>query len=163
MKKFNKIFLKIVSNILFICIVLAITNNVISQTACGIDISDPNNIQGYAYNNSLDAAGTDVYVKNDPGLFDRVLLNKGLGYICTVNNPTANRFVEIYNDLVKNFGYENDNKDVIPKLADDEDITAICILIADGKAQIIRYWYEQKFNIKLEYTQKDLQIYISYF
>lgn len=163
MKIFNKIFLKIVLNILFFYIVIAITNNAFSQTACGIDISDPNNIQGYVYNNSLDAAGTDVYVKNDPGLFDRVLLNKGLGYVCTVNYPNANRFVEIYNELVKNFGYENDIKDIIPKKADEDDIIAICILIADGEAQIIRFWYEEKFNIKLRYTQTNLQLYISYF
>ncbi len=151
------------TKIFFIIIIFVIAVCAHSQTACGIDVSDPNNIQGYAYNNSLDAAGTDVYLKNDPGMFDRVLLNKGLGYVCTVNYPNANRFVEIYNDLVKNFGYENDNKDVIPKFADYEDITAVCILIADGKAQIIRFWYEEKFNIKLKYTQTNLQLYISYF
>ncbi len=135
----------------------------LSQTVCGIDISNPDSTKGYVYNNSLDAAGTDIYLKNDPGMFDRVLLNKGLGYVCTINYPNANRFIEIYNDIVKNLGYENDIKDIIPPNADLDDITAICILISDGEAQIIRYWYEKKFNIKLEYTQKNLQLYISYF
>jgi hypothetical protein len=130
---------------------------------CGIDISDPDNITGYIYNNSLDAAGTDVYLKNDPGLFDRVLLNKGLGYVCTVNYPNANRFVELYDDIIKNFGYENDNKDIIPKKVQEDDIIGICILIADGEAQIIRFWYEKRFNIKLAYTKENLQLYISYF
>jgi hypothetical protein len=130
---------------------------------CGIDISDPDNITGYNYNNSLDAAGTDMYLKNDPGLFDRVLLNKGLGYICTVNYPNANRFVELYDDIIKNFGYENDNKDIIPKKVQEDDIIGICILIADGEAQIIRFWYEKRFNIKLAYTKENLQLYISYF
>jgi hypothetical protein len=64
---------------------------------------------------------------------------------------------------VKNFGYENDIKDVIPKGVIDDDIIEISILISDGKAQIIRYWYEKKFNIKLQYTQKNLELYISYF
>lgn len=130
---------------------------------CGINISDPNDTTGYIFNNSLDAANSDVYLKNDPGLFDRVLLNRSLGYVCTVNYPNANRFTEIYDDIVKNFGYENDIKDVIPKGVIEEDIVELCLLIIDGKAQIIRYWYEKKFNIKLDYTQKNLQLYISYF
>ncbi len=134
-----------------------------SQTICGIDVSHPDSTTGYVYNNSLDAAGTDVYLKNDPGMFDRVLLNKGLGYVCTVNYPNANRFLEIYNDIVKNAGYENDIKDNIPQNADENDIIALSILISEGKANIIRYWYEQKFNLKLLYTQKNLELYISYF
>ncbi len=134
-----------------------------SQIVCGINISDPNDTTGYIFNNSLDAANSDVYLKNDPGLFDRVLLNRSLGYVCTVNYPNANRFTEIYDDIVKNFGYENDIKDVIPKGVIEEDIVELCLLIIDGKAQIIRYWYEKKFNIKLDYTQKNLQLYISYF
>ena len=134
-----------------------------SQIVCGINISDPNDTTGYIFNNSLDAANSDVYLKNDPGLFDRVLLNRSLGYVCTVNYPNANRFTEIYDDIVKNFGYENDIKDIIPKGVIEEDIVELCLLIIDGKAQIIRYWYEKKFNIKLDYTQKNLQLYISYF
>ncbi|NOS86888.1 MAG: hypothetical protein HOP31_17280, partial [Ignavibacteria bacterium] len=130
-----------------------------TQTVCGINISDPNDTTDYVYNNSLDAANSDVYLKNDPGLFDRVLLNKDLGYVCTVNYPNANRFTEIYDDIVKNFGYENDIRDVIPQGVIDNDIIEISILISEGKAQIIRYWYEKKFNIKLEYTQKNLQLY----
>lgn len=148
---------------IFVFIIFVNTAYVFSQTVCGIDISDPNNITGYNYNNSLDAAGTDVYVKNDPGLFDRVLLNKGLGYVCTVNYPTANRFVELYDDIVKNFGYENDNKDIISKKVSEDDIIAICILISEGDAQIIRFWYEKRFNVKLQYTKENLQLYISYF
>lgn len=149
--------------IVFVIIIFVNIACTYSQSACGIDISDPNNIKGYVYNNSLDAAGTDFYLKNDPGVFDRVLLNKGLGYVCTVNYPNASRFIDIYDDLIKNFGYENDIKDSIPIKAIDYDITAICILIADGEAQIIRFWYEEKFNIKLKYTQTNLQLYISYF
>ena len=144
-------------------IITVLSCRISSQTMCGMDVSDPNNIAGYVYNNSLDAAGTDVYLKNDPGLFDRVLLNKGLGYACTVNYPTASRFVEIYDDIVKNFGYENDIMDIIPENAVLDDIIALCILISDGKAQITRYWYEKKFNIKLEYTQKNLEVFVSYF
>lgn len=134
-----------------------------SQIVCGIDISDPNDTTGYIFNNSLDAANSDVYLKNDPGLFDRVLLNRSLGYVCTVNYPNANRFTEIYDDIVKNFGYENDIKDIIPKGVIEDDIVELSLLIIEGKAQIIRYWYEKKFNIKLDYTQKNLQLYISYF
>lgn len=130
---------------------------------CGIDISDPNDTTGYVFNNSLDAANSDVYLKNDPGLFDRVLLNKSLGFVCTVNYPNANRFIEIYDELVKNFGFENDIKDEYPKGTVEDDIIDLCIKIADGKAQIIRYWYEKRFNIKLQYTQKNLELYISYF
>ncbi len=92
-----------------------------------------------------------------------MLLNKGLGYVCTVNYPNAIRFLEIYNDLVKNFGFENLNKDIIPKKADYDDITAICNLISDGEAQIIRFWYDEKLNIKLIHTQTNQQLYISYF
>ncbi len=144
-------------------IVSACVVSISSQIICGIDVSNPDSTQGYAYNNSLDAAGTDMYVKNDPGMFDRVLLNKGLGYVCTVNYPNTNRFLEVYNDLVNKVGYENYNIDNIPENIDLNDITAICLQIADGKAQIIRYWYEKKFNIKLQYTQKNLELYISYF
>ncbi len=152
--------IRVITVIIFIYTTFAVCN---SQTICGIDISDPDSTAGYVFNNSLDAAGTDVYLKNDPGIFDRVLLNKGLGYICTVNYPNANRFLEIYNDIVKNAGYENDIKDNIPQNADESDIIALSILISEGKANIIRYWYEQKFNIKLQYTQKNLELYISYF
>ena len=134
-----------------------------TQTVCGIDISDPNDTTGYVFNNSLDAANSDVYLKNDPGLFDRVLLNKSLGFVCTVNYPNANRFIEIYDELVKNFGFENDIKDEYPKGTVEDDIIDLCIKIADGKAQIIRYWYEKRFNIKLQYTKKNLELYISYF
>ena len=134
-----------------------------SQIVCGVNISDPNDTTGYIFNNSLDAANSDVYLKNDPGLFDRVLLNRSLGYVCTVNYPNANRFTEIYDDIVKNFGYENDIKDIVPKGVIEDDIVELCLLIIEGKAQIIRYWYEKKFNIKLDYTQKNLQLYISYF
>ena len=134
-----------------------------SQIVCGINISDPNDTTGYIFNNSLDAANSDVYLKNDPGLFDRVLLNRSLGYVCTVNYPNANRFTEIYDDIVKNFGYENDIKDIVPKGVIEDDIVELSLLIIEGKAQIIRYWYEKKFNIKLDYTQKNLQLYISYF
>lgn len=134
-----------------------------SQTVCGMNISDPNDTTGYVFNNSLDAANSDVYLKNDPGLFDRVLLNRGLGYVCTVNYPNANRFTEIYDDIIKNFGYANDIRDEIPPGTIEDDIIELSMMIADGKAQIVRYWFEINFNIKLQYTQKNLQLYISYF
>ena len=133
-----------------------------SQTLFGIDVSDPNNTKGYQYNNSLDAAGTEVYVKNDPGMFDRVLLNKGLGFVCTINHPTANRFVAVYDSLVAAYGYESENKDVIPSEATGE-IIELCMFVADGKARIIRFWYEHRFNIKLDFGQKDLEVFISFF
>lgn len=133
-----------------------------SQTLFGIDISDPYNIKGYQYNNSLDAAGTEVYVKNDPGMFDRVLLNKGLGYVCTINHPTANRFVAVYDSLVAAYGYENENKDEIPADATGE-IMELCLMVSDGKARIVRFWYERRFNIKLDFGQKDLEVFISFF
>lgn len=134
-----------------------------SQTVCGMNISDPNDTTGYVFNNSLDAANSDVYLKNDPGLFDRVLLNRGLGYVCTVNYPNANRFTEIYDDIIKNFGYANDIRDEIPPGTIEDDIIELSMMIADGKAQILRYWFEINFNIKLQYTQENLQLYISYF
>lgn len=133
-----------------------------SQVLFGIDISDPNNTKGYQYNNSLDAAGTEVYVKNNPGMFDRVLLNKGLGYVCTINHPTANRFIAVYDSLVAAYGYESENKDVIPPEATGE-IIELCLFVADGKARIVRFWYERKFNIKLDFSQKDLEVFVSFF
>lgn len=142
---------------------LLLLGGLYSQTVCGINISDPNDTTGYIFNNSLDAMGTEFYLKNDAGLFDRVLLNKGLGYICTVNHPTASRFSEIYESIVSNFGYENEIKDLIPKNAIEDDISEIAMLIFEGKAEILRYWYEKKFNIKLQFTQKNLELYISYF
>lgn len=143
-------------------VVLFCCRELSSQTLFGIDISDPNNTKGYQYNNSLDAAGTEVYVKNDPGIFDRVLLNKGLGYVCTINHPTANRFVAVYDSLVAVYGYESENKDVIPAEATG-DVIELCMLVADGKARIIRFWYERRFNIKLDFGQKDLEVFISFF
>ncbi|HRJ84738.1 MAG TPA: hypothetical protein PK753_03610, partial [Ignavibacteria bacterium] len=138
-------------------------SDLFSQTVCGINVSDPNDTTGYVFNNSLDAIGTEFYLKNDAGLFDRVLLNKGLGYICTINHPTANRFVEIYDSVVQVFGYENEIKDLVPKNAVEDDITELAMLIFEGKAEILRYWYEKNFNVKLQFTQKNLELYISYF
>ena len=142
---------------------ILLSSDIFPQTVCGINISDPNDTTGYIFNNSLDAMGTEFYLKNDAGLFDRVLLNKGLGYICTVNHPTASRFSEIYENVVSIFGYENEIKDLIPKGAMEDDLTELAMLIFEGKAEILRYWYEKKFNIKLQFTQKNLELYISYF
>ncbi len=133
-----------------------------TQTLFGIDISDPNNTKGYQYNNSLDAAGTEVFVKNDPGMFDRVLLNKGLGYVCTINYPTANRFVAVYDSLIAAYGYESENKDVIPPEATG-DIIELCLMVSDGKARIVRFWYERRFNIKLDFGEKNLEVFVSFF
>jgi len=142
---------------------ILLSSYIFPQTVCGINISDPNDTTGYIFNNSLDAMGTEFYLKNDAGLFDRVLLNKGLGYICTVNHPTASRFSEIYENVVSIFGYENEIKDLIPKGAIEDDLSELAMLIFEGKAEILRYWYEKKFNIKLQFTQKNLELYISYF
>ncbi len=150
------------SKLILLVAVLSCGRESSSQTLFGIDISDPNNTKGYQYNNSLDAAGTEVYLKNDPGMFDRVLLNKGLGYVCTINHPTANRFVAVYDSLVAVYGYENENKDVIPPEATG-DIIELCLLVADGKARIVRFWYENRFNVKLDFGQKDLEVFISFF
>ncbi len=133
-----------------------------SQTLFGIDISDPDNTKGYQYNNSLDAAGTEVFVKNDPGIFDRVLLNKGLGYVCTINHPTANRFVAVYDSLLAAYGYESENKDVIPPEATG-DIIELCLMVSDGQARIVRFWYERRFNIKLDFGANNLEVFISFF
>lgn len=129
----------------------------------GVDISNPNDTTGYQFNNSLDAIGAEFYIRNDAGLFDRAILNKGLGYILIVNFPNAARYIEIYDDIVKSFGYENENKDKIPSGYYSDDIISMAMLISEGKAEIIRFWYEEKFNIKLSYTQKDLKVYVSYF
>jgi len=150
----------ILGSVLFL---LLISSNALTQTVGGINISDPNDTTGYIFNNSLDAMGTEFYLKNDAGLFDRVLLNKGLGYICTVNHPTASRFNEIYENVVSLFGYEDEIKDLIPKGAIEDDLSELAMLIFEGKAEILRYWYEKKFNIKLQFTQKNLELYISYF
>lgn len=134
-----------------------------SQSIFGLNLDDPNDTTGFFFNNSLDAAGSDFYLKNDPGLFDRILLNRGLGFICIVNYPNANRFIEIYNELKSVFGYEDDKKDVVPKGIVEDDIIEFSIKISEGKARIIRFWYDKKFNIKLEYSKNNMEVFFSFF
>lgn len=148
---------------LLFSLLLIINTGIKSQNIFGLNLEDPYDTTGFFFNNSLDAAGTDFYLKNDPGLFDRILLNRGLGYICTVNHPNANRFVEIFSEIKKVFGYEDDNKDIVPEGIVENDIIEFCLKISDGKARIIRFWYEQKFNIKLDYSKKNLEVFISFF
>jgi hypothetical protein len=148
------------------CIIAAVffieADTLLSQSLFGFDMSDPDNTTGYIFNNSLDAAGTEVYLKTDPGMFDRVLLNKGLGYVCTVNYPNANRFIAVYDSLKNSLGYENDIKDIIPKEATGE-ILDLCLLVIDGRARIIRFWYERKFNIKLDFSSESMEVFVSFF
>lgn len=147
--------------LLFIMIVF-FQKTSLSQIVFSIDISDPTNTTGYAFNNSLDAAGSDVYLKIEPGIFDRVLLNRGSGYVCTINYPTANRFQQVYDSLVYAFGYENEIHDNLPAKAINYDIAEIVMLIQNGEAEIIRYWYRDKFNVKLQFNNENLKVYIAY-
>ncbi len=148
---------------LFLSLLVLNCTGLNAQNIFGLNLEDPNDTTGFFFNNSLDAAGSDFYLKNDPGLFDRILLNRGLGFICTVNHPNANRFVEIYSEIKKVFGFEDDNKDIVPEGIVEDDIIAFCLKISDGKARIVRFWYEQKFNIKLDYSNKNMEVFISFF
>ena len=134
-----------------------------SQSAFGIDFSDPHNTEGYIFNNSNDAAGSDAYLKIDPGMFDRIMLTKGLGYTLTIFNPSANRFTDVYDSLVTAFGYENENQDIIPDGIMHNDFTKITLQIFEDKARIIRYWYEEKMNVKLEFTRNNFKVYIAHY
>ncbi len=151
--------------VFFITVLCFISPGTYSQSLFGLNLDNADDTTGFIYNNSLDAAGTDVYLKNDPGLFDRILLHKGLGFDCTVNYPNVSRFSEIYYEIVKYCGYENDIRD---KFADDvtfngesDDFTSLTFFVFDGKAEVVRLWYEEKFNLKLEFSQKKFSIFIS--
>jgi hypothetical protein len=133
-----------------------------SQVVFGVDISDPGNTTGYVYNNSNDAAGSDFYLKTDPGIFDRIILLKNTGYTFTIFNPTANRLVQVSDSLRKAFGYENETLDSIPPWVDDDDYNEITRHIQDGKASILRFWYREKFNIKFEYSGDNLKVLLAY-
>ncbi len=141
--------------------------NQLAQSLFGLNLNDVNDTTGFVYNNSLDAAGTDVYLKNDPGIFDRILLHKGLGFDCTINYPNVSRFREVYNEIVKFCGYENEIKDKyaedVSSVAESDDFETLTFLIFEGKAEVNRYWYEEKYNIKLEFSQKKFSIFISVF
>ena len=133
-----------------------------SQTVFGVDVSDPGNTAGYMFNNSNDAAGSDVYLKYDPGIFDRIILNRNIGYTFTIFNPTANRLVQVYDGLVVAFGYENVTMDSIPKGVSEDDYTEITLSILDGKGRILRFWYEERFNVKLEFSRENLRVLLAY-
>ncbi len=145
-------------------VIYLVSNDANSQTLFGLNFDNANDTAGFIYNNSLDAAGTDVYVKIDPGLFDRILLHKGLGFDCTVNFPNASRFREIYYEIVKFCGYENEIKDVFGEDAkfngESDDFTSLTFLVFDGKAEIVRLWYEEKYNLKLEFSKNKFNIFI---
>lgn len=142
---------------------LLFAQNDSAKTLFGLNLNDPNDTTGFIFNNSLDAVNSEFYVKIDPVFFDRILLNKGQGFACTVNYPNANRFTEIYNEIVKFYGYENEIKDIIPRSITDGDIVDIALQIIEGNAEIKRYWFEEKFNIKLQYTKKNLEVFIGVF
>jgi hypothetical protein len=133
-----------------------------SQTVFGVDVSDPGNTKGYMFNNANDAAGSDVYLKYDTGIFDRITLNKNIGYSFIIFNPTANRLVQVYDSLVSAFGYENEILDSIPKGIAEDDFTEITHSILDGKGKILRFWYKEKFNVKLEFTSENLRVLLAY-
>jgi hypothetical protein len=155
--------LKIAAKYVAVLIISFSAQNLYSQTVFGFNISDPHDTTGFMFNNSLDAIGTDVYLKIDPGSFDRILLHKGIGFVCTINYPNANRFVEIYDSLKKNFGYENANFDIMPPGITEDEVIEMAQLIQSGDARIVRYWYEDKFNVKLDYSRKNLEVFISHF
>jgi hypothetical protein len=154
---------KIASEYIVVIIFAILAQNLSSQTLFGFDISDPNDTTGFMFNNSLDAIGTDVYLKIDPGSFDRILLHKGIGFVCTINYPNANRFIEIYDTLKKNYGYENANFDIMPPGITEDKVIEMAQLIQSGDARIVRYWYEDKYNVKLDYSRKNLEVFISHF
>ncbi len=141
----------------------SLSSSLNAQTLFGLNIDDPNNINGYQYNSSNDAIGSETYLKNDPGIFDQVLLIKGLGFVCTINYPTLNRFNHIYSQLSVLFGFENDMLDSIPGASKNADISEKVFLVKEGKGEILRYWYEEKFNIKLVYNKENFKLYFSYF
>ncbi|MBZ0204256.1 MAG: hypothetical protein K8I03_14670 [Ignavibacteria bacterium] len=148
---------------IFFGLLFMLNSALLSQTLFGIDIVDPNNTEGYQYNSSNDGIGSETYLKNDPGVFDQILLIKGLGFICTINYPTLNRFNDVYSQLTGSYGFENDMFDSIPDASKYADISEKVFLIKDGKGQILRYWYEDKFNIKLIYNKESFKLYFSYF
>lgn len=153
-----------ISVILFVLFIVK-TDCAQVQTLFGLNLNDVNDTTGFVYNNSLDAAGTDVYLKNDPGIFDRILLHKGLGFDCLVNNPNASRLIEIYDEIVKYSGYENEIKDKysedISHIISSDDFNQLTFFVLEGKAVVIRYWYKDKYNVKLEFTKKNLEVFIS--
>lgn len=134
-----------------------------SQTIFGVNVSDPNNTLGFQYNSSNDAMGSETYLKNDPGIFDQILLIKGLGFICSIDYPTLNRFDDIYTQLIGSFGFENEMLDSIPDASINADTNEKVFLVKEGKGEILRYWYEEKFNIKLIYNRSVFKIYFSCF
>lgn len=154
---------KIALKYIVVIIISFSAHSLCSQTLFGFNVSDPHDTTGFMFNNSLDAIGTDVYLKIDPGSFDRILLHKGIGFVCTINYPNANRFVEIYDSLKKNYGYENANFDIMPTGITEDEVIEMARLIQSGEARIVRYWYEDKYNVKLEYSKKNLEVFISHF
>lgn len=156
---------KYINKNIFLFLFAAGLQSLQAQSLFGLNLNDVNDTAGYFYNNSLDAAGTDVYLKNDPGLFDRILLHKGLGFNCTVNYPSSSRLTEIYDEIVKYCGFENDIKDKysedINHIISSDDFLQLTFYVLEGKADVIRYWYKEKYNIKLEFTKKNLEVFIS--
>lgn len=133
-----------------------------SQMVFGVDVSDPQNTSGYLFNNSGDAAGSDIYVKYDTGIFDRIILSKGIGYTFTIFNPTANRLIQVSDSLRAAFGYENVTMDSIPNGIAEDDFDGLTLSIQDGRGKILRFWYEEKFNVKLEFSGENLQVLLAY-
>jgi hypothetical protein len=137
-------------------------NTSYSQKVFGFDMTDPGNTEGYAFNNSLDENGAEYYVKYDAGMFDQVFLIKYQGFICKISAVTSNRLQEVYFELDRVFGEPKLILDEITEDVSADDIDKIVFAVSEGRASIIRYWYEEKFNVKLQYTRENLKIFISF-
>lgn len=133
-----------------------------SQKVFSFDLTDPDNTEGYTYNNSIEDSNTHYYIKHDAGMFDHVYLIKGQGFICRIDNTTSYRLQEVYAELERAFGVPELIQDEIPEDIPTFDIDRIVFAVSEGKATIIRYWYEEKYNVKLQYTRENLKVFISF-
>lgn len=146
----------------FILVLSASRNTTYSQKVFGFDMTDPGNTEGFAYNNSLDENGAEYYVKYDAGMFDQVFLIKDQGFICKIGFPTSNRLREVYAELERVFGAPELILDEIPEDVPVDDIDRIMFAVSEGRASIIRYWYEERYFVKLQHTHENLKVFISF-
>jgi hypothetical protein len=151
--------------LLMLFFILAVTpagNTAYSQKVFGFDMTDPGNTEGFAFNNSLDENGAEYYVKYDAGMFDQVFLIKDQGFICKIGFPTSNRLQDVYAELERVFGVPELILDEIPEDVPVDDIDKIMFAVSDGRASIIRYWYEERYTVKLKHTHENLKVFISF-
>ena len=133
-----------------------------SQRVFGFDLTDPYNTEGYSYNNSIEDSNTHYYIKYDAGMLDHIYLIKGQGFICRIDNPTSYRLQEVYDELERAFGIPELILDEIPVDIPTFDIDRIVTAVSEGKAIIVRYWYEEKYNVKIQFTRENLKVFISF-